>query len=155
MKFAIGITLLLLILAVLLAVAAWRFLYVRCSGSAVVIRELPSPSGRHWRHGSMRYNGEGLQYFKLRSLKPGPDLVVDRQQVDYLGARPLEDSEILLLNSDATVHKIKHLARDFEVALDKSASMAFVSWIESAPSRRQERIDYNALYRKVDRNKRK
>ncbi|MHC9709428.1 DUF2550 family protein [Corynebacterium diphtheriae] len=119
MKFAIGITLLLLVLAVLLAVAAWRFLYVRCSGSAVVIRELPSPSGRHWRHGSMRYHGEGL------------------------------------LHSDATVHKIKYLAREYEVALDKSASMAFVSWIESAPSRRQERIDYNALYRKVDRNKRK
>ncbi|AEQ06407.1 Hypothetical protein CpMEX30_0900 [Corynebacterium pseudotuberculosis] len=152
---SIVLWIILVVIVLVMLLAAWRFLVVRSEGSAVVIRRLPADTGRRWRHGSMRYRGETLEYFKLRSLFPKADLIINRQDVDYMGARELDPSEIRLLADGATVHSLKVRGVRYEIALDNAYSMGLVSWLESAPSRRLERMHHTTLQNKIGRSKRR
>lgn len=81
--------------AVLLA--AWRFFTLRSRGTTVILRELPQSGVHGWRHGSFRYNGNDLEYFKLRSLSPMADLILNRLSVTLLDRRdPAADEAVFM-----------------------------------------------------------
>lgn len=135
-----------------LLLAAWRFFTLRSKGTAVVLRDLPATVG-DWRHGTLRYNGDDLQFYKLRSLSPSADRVFDRTHAAFNGHRRPQDEDLEVLEGDSIIVQASMVDTEFEFALDSRSAMALIAWIEAAPSSRQERIDHNQLLSKITRNR--
>lgn len=135
-----------------LLLAAWRFFTLRSTGTAVVLRELPGTVG-DWRHGTLRYNGDDLQFYKLRSLSPSADRVFDRSRATFNGHRRPEGQDLELLEENGIIVQVTVGSSEFEFALDSRGAMALIAWIEAAPSSRQERADHNRLLDKITRNR--
>ena len=140
------------VLAVLLAL--WRFLTLRSRGQSVLLRRLPATGVHGWRHGTLRYDGDELRYYKLRSISPRADHVFHRQLLEFLETRDVaaaeqgfmaEDLRIATLSDEQGVH--------YEFALDTHGLMALTAWVESAPDIRHERIDHAALRNRITRGK--
>lgn len=135
----------------LLCLAAVRFFTLRSRGTAVIVRRMPAAGTHGWRHGVMRYNGEFVEYYKLRSLAPSYDLKFNRLDIEITGSRPLTDDEVVFISPDATAMQFSVAGVDFEAAFDSRAATAFSAWVESAPSARQERVDFQTLRRHIER----
>lgn len=143
----------LVVLGVVL-IGLWRFLTVRSVGTQVILREMPATGPHGWRHGRVRYAGETAQYYKLRSLSPWADAVVDRRELSLDGRRDVTPDEASFIPADRTVVQFHHTdGRRWEMVLDRTAEMAFTAWLEAAPDRRQERIDLSALLRQISRER--
>jgi hypothetical protein len=137
------------VLAVLLAV--WRFLTLRSRGTTILLRRLPASGVHGWRHGTIRYNGDDLEYFKLRSLSPMADQVFSRQRLDFHDPRQLTPEETAFMAEGLSVATLCDGGTHYEVALDPHSLTALTSWIESAPHERQERIDHHRLRSRITR----
>ncbi|HIW90574.1 MAG TPA: DUF2550 domain-containing protein [Candidatus Corynebacterium avicola] len=119
--------------------AGGRFLLLRSRGIPVVIRSLPNPDGRHWRHGVLVYGAQRARVYKLRSLRPEPDLQLSRQRTEITDRRSITEWESQFLESELHVLGLTSEDQDLEVALDDAGDTALVSWLESAPSERMVR----------------
>lgn len=122
--------------AVLLA--AWRFFTLHSRGTTVILRELPQSGVHGWRHGSFRYNGNDLEYFKLRSLSPMADLILNRLSVTLLDRRDPAADEAVFMSQGLKILHIKSKNDQIELALDAHGEMAFTAWLEAAPDARAE-----------------
>lgn len=144
-----GTLIILAVLAVLLA--AWRFLTQRARGTLVILRRLPNEGTHGWRHGSIRYNGDDLEYFKLRSLFPTANLVLNRTDTEVVGRRDVTDAELEFM--PAHIHILEFTSRDqrYELGVGAPGEMAFTAWVEAAPDRRRQRVDPTALKRQISR----
>ncbi|MCK2200640.1 DUF2550 domain-containing protein [Corynebacterium callunae] len=133
------ITLALVIVAVLAVVlAAWRFFTLRSRGTTVILRHLPQNGLHGWRHGTLRYNANDLEYFKLRSLSPMADLILNRLSVTLLDRRePTAEEAVFMFEGSRVIH-IKSKNEELELALDSYGEMAFTAWLEAAPDARSE-----------------
>jgi hypothetical protein len=140
------------LLAVLLAL--WRFLTLRSRGQTVLLRRLPASGLHGWRHGTLRYDGDQLLYYKLRSLSPRADHVFHRQQLEVLDSRNVSEEEGGFMSRDLRIATLSddHDVR-YEFALDQHGLMALTAWVEAAPDIRHERIDYAALRDRITRGK--
>lgn len=134
-----------LVVVVLAAAAVWRFLAVRTSGSHVILRALPAQGTHGWRHGIMRYNGETMCFFMLRSLSFRADAVLRRSDVNVTGRRQATETERDFMPGVEVVVVFSADGKDYEFAADRRTAMALISWVESAPDRRQVRSDMNHL----------
>ena len=67
----------------LCASGLWRFANVRNSGARAMMRRLPAHGVHGWRHGVLRYDGERLLFYKLRSLSFSHDVALDRRGIRY------------------------------------------------------------------------
>ncbi|QPK80300.1 DUF2550 domain-containing protein [Corynebacterium lizhenjunii] len=143
------------VLVVAGGLAAVRFVKLRSSGAQVLVRELPAKDSYSWRHGIVRYTGEHMECFKLRSLWPAPDLKIPRLDVSIVGTRTLDDEEASFMPDATNAVEIAAGDRHFEFALDQRGAMALQAWVESAPSRRQERADAKVLRERMERSKRR
>ncbi|AIT60858.1 DUF2550 domain-containing protein [Corynebacterium doosanense] len=139
------------VLLILLALAAWRFLTVRSKGAPALLRQVPGS----WRHGVVRYRGDSLEFFKLRSLSPKPDLVVDRCQASVTDHRMGGDEDPVIIDKDDVILAITHPGGVHEFAMAHHAAKAIVAWVESAPSTRLERTDHKTLLMKAGRKPRR
>lgn len=154
MKTAFLVVALVAIVAVL-GVGLWRFVRVRSLGTPVILREMPAAGAHGWRHGRVQYAGETARYYKLRSLCPWPDAVVDRRELSLDGRRNLTPGEASFIPGKLQILQFHHTdGRQWEMVLDHTAEMAFTAWLESAPNRRQERIDLSALMRRISQERR-
>lgn len=151
MDIVIWVLIVIAVLAVLLA--AWRFLTLRSRGTTVILRRLPAGGTHGWRHGTIRYNGDDLEYFKLRSISPMADLVFNRKTVEFHGTRELTAAESSFMASGLSVFDISFGGTRYEIVLDPHGAMALTAWVESAPDIRQERIDHHALREKITRRR--
>ena len=151
MDIVIWVLIVLAVLAVLLA--AWRFLTLRSRGTSIILRRLPASGTHGWRHGTIRYNGDDLEYFKLRSISPRADLVFNRQTLEVRGTRGMSPQEAGFMDTGLTIFDLAAADVDYEVGLDAHGSMALTAWLESAPDIRTERIDHNALRDRITRRK--
>ena len=143
------------IICLILLIAAWRFFVVRSQGFPILMRQLPSESSLDWRHGRVRFEGDILKCYKLRSLLPKADLVLDRRNTEFEGhRRPAEDDADIVSTTDVVV-EINHSGRALEFAVSPGMAKAFIAWVESAPSQRQERVDLVALRDRASRRKRR
>lgn len=127
----------LLILAVVAAIG--RFLGLRSKGVSVVVRPLPSPAGRHWRHGALIYSEEEVKVYKLRTLQPWPDFTLSRLETEIINRRPVSDDEAHVLEQDLHVVELRSADMHWEMAVDQRSDTALVAWLESRPSERRVR----------------
>ncbi len=136
MEFIIWALVIIAVLAVMLA--AWRFFTLRSRGTMVILRQLPQSGVHGWRHGSLRYNGNDLEYFKLRSLSPMADLIVHRLSVELLDRREPTSEEAVFMSEGTNIVRIKSKNDEIELGLDSHGEMALTAWLESAPDVRAE-----------------
>ncbi|WP_291313854.1 DUF2550 domain-containing protein [Corynebacterium sp. UBA2622] len=135
MKYVAVVLLALLVAAT--AAAMWRFTRFRNAGAPALFRRLPAREVHGWRHGILRYRGEVLQFFKLRSLSLSNDLALDRRDITLKGLRECTDEEREIMPGISKVLHLGSPAGDFEFAGAPHVQMALVSWVEAAPDRRQ------------------
>lgn len=141
-----------IVLVVLAAAAAWRFAMVRNSGARAMMRELPADGVHGWRHGVLRYDGERLLFFKLRSLTFHHDVELDRRGVEFEGFRDVTAGEREFMPEIGHVLCFSGPTGDFEFAADVHTEMGLISWVEAAPDARKERIDVHSLAQRAHRD---
>ena len=130
---------LVLVLLALTVLSFYRFAMLRRGGTSALLRILPADGGHGWRHGLIRYNDDHLVFFKLTSLRMGPDARIARQRIELADRRTPRGDEFDIMTSDIIVTGVTTEARAYEVALDRGSTAAFQSWIESRPSARYRR----------------
>lgn len=134
-----------LVSVLLLAVAAlsYRLWKLRQGGTAAILRDIPAVGGHGWRHGVIRYRGDEARYYRLSSLRWWPDRRLSRRGLEVISRRAprgdefdiMSDAIVVLELHDTTVDRW----RGYEMALDRGALTAFLSWVESSPSPRARR----------------
>lgn len=131
--------LIVLVVLVMCSLGMWRFIMLRSQGCCVVLRRMPAEGVHGWRHGIINYRSDHLSYYKLRSLSPVADLVVNRNEVSVTGRRPMAEAEASFLPEGVNIVSIKVGEQEYEMAAQPGAEMALTAWVEAAPSARQER----------------
>ena len=130
-----------LLLAVLLL--SYRLWKMRQGGTAALLRDTPAVGGHGWRHGVIRYRGEEARFYRLSSLRPWPDRRLGRRGLEILSRRAPRGDEFDLMAEEVVVIGLNDLSgeqsRGYEMALDRGALTAFLSWVESRPSPRARR----------------
>lgn len=121
-----------------LLLAAWRFFTLRSRGTNVIMRSLPAHGIHGWRHGLLRYHGNDLEYFKLRSLSPMANLILSRLSMSLLERRSPTTEEAAFMSPGLNILTVKNKENEFELALDCNGEMGFTAWLESAPDARHE-----------------
>ena len=130
---------LVVLLAVLVAAFLYRLLVLRRGGTAALLRVLPSPGDSGWRHGIIRYGESTFVFFKLSSLRPGPDSRMHREGSEVGSRRSPSGTEFDIMSEDSVVVKVNDGWSAYEIALDSGALTAFLSWVESRPDGRARR----------------
>ena len=124
------------------ALLAYRLTKLRRVGTAVLLRVLPAAAEEGWRHGTVHYSDDGLEYYRLTDLRTGPTLTLVRQATEIRRRRDPEGSEEEILGG-LVVLELQPGADGndgaYEVAMSPGAATAFQSWLESRQSDRSER----------------
>jgi len=112
-------------------------------GTAAILRDLPAAGGHGWRHGVLRYRGDEAQFYRLSSLRLWPDRRLGRRGLEVIARRSPRGDEFDIMNEETVVLQLHDstgsLNRSYEMALDRGALTAFLSWVESRPSPRTRR----------------
>ena len=125
-----------LLLAVALGVAAlaWRRVReLRTGGIDVALRTRKDDRGRGWHLGVGHYRGEEFAWYRVLSLRSGPNWVINRGQVEIANRRDPSTVEVYAMPTGATVLDLTGLGPDLELAMGADALTGFLSWLESAP----------------------
>ena len=126
--------LVLLAVVVLLVLLAWhRVRQIRRGGVGVALRSRPDHDDSRWHLGIGHYHGEEFAWYRLTSLRSGPDTVVRRAGLTIVSRRDPAGSEAYAMPSGATVLRCRGQAGDLELAMSSDAVTGFLSWLESAP----------------------
>lgn len=133
------ITVVFMMCLVALLLACWRLVTLRSQGTPVIVRRLPAQGIHGWRHGTLRYRGVVVYYYKVRSLSPSPNLVFNRENTHVISRRALTPEEASFMEPELNVVTVDVAGQQFEVALDPSGEMALTAWVEAAPSRQRIR----------------
>jgi len=112
-------------------------------GTAAILRDLPAAGGHGWRHGVLRYRGDEAQFYRLSSLRLWPDRRLGRRGLEVIARRSPRGDEFDIMTEETVVLQLHDstgsLNRGYEMALDRGALTAFLSWVESRPSPRTRR----------------
>lgn len=131
--------------------AAMRFFTLRSRGASVLMRKLPAKGYHGWRHGVLRYKGDEVDFFKLRSVSPMADHSFTRLDIELLDSRPATDGEAAFISDDYELIRFISAGREYELACTQHALMAFGAWVEASPSQRREKIDFRRLRDRAER----
>lgn len=124
----------LLAVAVLVAVLAWRRVQlVRTGGIDVALRSRPATGGRGWHLGVARYHGDELAWYRVSSLRSGPDRVLDREQLQITERREPTLPESYAMPAGSAVLRCRVDSGELELAMSRETLTGFLSWLESAP----------------------
>ena len=126
----------LVLLAGLLALsilAFRRIRLVRQGGIDVALRSRFNAAGRGWHQGVGRYRGDVFAWFRISSLRSGPDLVLEREQLEIVGRRHLTAPESYAMPSGSVVLRCRTGVDELELAMRQDTVPGFLSWLESAP----------------------
>src|SRR5689334_9341326 len=133
-----------LIGVLLLAVAAlmYRLWKLRQGGTAAILRDIPAVGGQGWHHGVIRYRGGEAGFYRLSSVRLWPDRRLTRCGIEIVSRRAPRDNELDIMTAETAVLELRDSGEDrrraYEVALDRGALTAFLSWLESRPSPRTQ-----------------
>ena len=134
-----------LVAVLLMAVLAlsYRLWKLRQGGTAAILRDIPAVGGHGWRHGVIRYRGGEAGFYRLSSLRWWPDRRLSRRGIDIVSRRSPRDDEFDIMTAETAILELRDAGqerrRGYEVALDRGALTAFLSWLESRPSPRAQR----------------
>ncbi|GAA4619787.1 DUF2550 domain-containing protein [Saccharopolyspora hordei] len=125
---------LLLVAALVVAVLAWRRLReLRVGGIDVALRVNKDSGGRGWHLGVAHYRGEEFAWYRVLSLRSGPNWVVNRRDVEIARRREPSAAESYAMPPGATVLDLTGRGPELELAMGVDALTGFLSWLESAP----------------------
>ncbi|MEB3033893.1 DUF2550 domain-containing protein [[Mycobacterium] nativiensis] len=145
---ALMIWMVVLIAVLLVAVLAlsYRLWKLRQGGTAAILRDLPAVGGHGWRHGVVRYRGGEAAFYRLSSVRLWPDRRLSRRGLDVVSRRAPRGDEFDIMTDEIVVLELCDTTEDrragFEIALDRGARTAFLSWLEARPSPRARRHSY-------------
>jgi hypothetical protein len=126
----------LLTVVLIIATLAFRRLrLVRQGGIDVALRSRPDAAGRGWHQGVGRYRGDDFTWFRVSSLRSGPDRVLDREQLEIVERRGPTLPESYVVPSGAVVLRCRTGVEELELAMRQDTLTGFLSWLESAPPR--------------------
>ena len=130
----------LVLAALLLSYRLWK---MRQGGTAALLRDTPAVGGHGWRHGVIRYRGDEARFYRISSLRLWPDRRLSRRGLDVLSRRAPRGDEFDIMTDEIVVLDLTDdtdgREHGYEVALDRGALTAFLSWVESRPSPRARR----------------
>ncbi|MFN2478809.1 MAG: DUF2550 domain-containing protein, partial [Pseudonocardiaceae bacterium] len=119
--------------ALVIAVLALRRLrLVRQGGIDVALRFRPKDAGRGWHQGVGRYQGDDFAWFRVSSLRSGPDRVLGRDRIEIVERRGLTVPESYAMPSGAVVLRCRTGVDELELAMRQDTLTGFLSWLESA-----------------------
>lgn len=139
------IILIVLVAVLLLAVVvlSYRLWKLRQGGTAAILRDIPAVGGHGWRHGVIRYRGGEAGFYRLSSLRWWPDRRLSRRGLEIVSRRAPRGDEFDIMTAEIVVLELRDTGPDrrrgYEMALDRGALTAFLSWLESRPSPRARR----------------
>ena len=134
-----------LLVALLIAVLVmgYRLWGMRQGGTAAVLRDTPASGGHGWRHGVIRYRGDEARFYRLSSVRLWPDRRLSRRGCEIVERRAPRGDEFDIMTEATIILELRDASGDsprtYEMALDRGALTAFLSWIESSPSPRARR----------------
>ena len=131
------------VLFLLVVALTYRLWKLRQGGTAAILRDLPAVAGHGWRHGVIRYRGGEAVFYRLSSLRWWPDRRLSRRGIEIVSRRSPRGDEFDIMTDEITVLELRVTDPDrrlgYEMALDRGALTAFLSWLESRPSPRARR----------------
>ncbi|MCG5430684.1 DUF2550 domain-containing protein [Mycobacterium sp. MYCO198283] len=121
----------------------YRLWKLRQGGTAAILRDIPAVGGHGWRHGVVRYKGGEADFYRLSSVRLWPDRRLSRRGIEIVARRAPRGDEFDIMTAEIVVLELRDTAPDarrgYELALDRGALTAFLSWLESRPSPRARR----------------
>lgn len=127
-------TVLLLAAAVLVWLAVRRLRALRSGGVHAALRTRLDESGKGWHLGVGRYQGDEFVWFRVLSLRMGPDRIISRSALEIADRRDPSGPELYSMPPSSRVLRFRETgATDVEIAMSPDALTGFLSWLESAP----------------------
>lgn len=127
---------LLLLIVLALGFRLWK---LGQGGTPAILRDTPADGGHGWRHGVIRYRGDEARFYRLSSLRLWPDRRLSRRGLEIMSRRPPRGDECDIMTEEIVVLELQDQQCGYEMALDRGALTAFLSWVESRPSPRARR----------------
>lgn len=131
------------VLLLLVGALTYRLWKLRQGGTAAILRDIPAIAGHGWRHGVIRYRGGEAVFYQLSSLRWWPDRRLSRRGVEIVSRRSARGDEFDIMSDEIVILELRDSSPDrrrgYEVALDRGALTAFLSWLESRPNPRARR----------------
>jgi Protein of unknown function (DUF2550) len=125
---------LLLVAAVLVWLAFRRLRALRSGGVHAALRTRFDDSGKGWHLGVGRYQGDEFVWFRVLSLRPGPDRIISRSALEIADRRDPSGGELYSMPPSSRVLRFRETgANEIEIAMSPDALTGFLSWLESAP----------------------
>jgi hypothetical protein len=131
------------VLFLVVVALSYRLWKLRQGGTAAILRDSPAVGGHGWRHGVIRYRGGEAVFFRLSSVRWWPDRRLSRRGIEIVSRRSPRGDEFDIMTDEIVVLELRDTTpdrrRSYEIALDRGALTAFLSWLESRPSPRARR----------------
>ena len=126
---------LLLVAAVLVWLAVRRLRAMRSGGVHAALRTRLDEAGKGWHRGVGRYQGDEFVWFRVLSLRPGPDRVISRSALEIADRRDPSGPELYSMPPSSHVLRFREAGdeTEAEIAMGPDALTGFLSWLESAP----------------------
>lgn len=128
----VGLALIVIAFA-LVGYALRRLRLLREGGVHVALRRRIDDSGRGWQVGVGRYRGDDFVWYRVLSVRSGPDQVIPRIGLEIADRREPTAPESYAMPLDATVLHCRDVAGDLELAMGRDALTGFLSWLEASP----------------------
>jgi hypothetical protein len=114
-----------------------RLRLLRAGGVHVALRTRLDTSGKGWHLGVGRYRGDEFAWFRVLSLRSGPDRVIRRSGLEVADRRDPDGLETYSMPVGARVIRFRNRKAgadpEVELAMGSDAFTGFLSWLESAP----------------------
>ncbi len=131
------------VLLLVVMALSYRLWKLGQGGTPAILRDTPAIGGHGWRHGVIRYRGEEALFYQLSSLRLWPDRRLGRRGLEVISRRAPRGDEFDIMTDEIVVLELQDATgaqdRGYEMALDRGALTAFLSWVESRPSPRARR----------------
>lgn len=110
----------------------------RVGGVSVALRWQPDQARAGWHLGVGRYHGEEFVWYRVWSLRTGPDRVFHRERLRIVQRREPVGTESYAVPAGSTVLRCQSDdGAAIEIAMGPDALTGFLSWLESAPPGRR------------------
>ena len=139
MQIAVVVLVLLIVLVVVVGWYGQRWIRMRRGGGvSVALRWRPDSPRSSWHLGLGRYEGEKFVWYRVWSLRTGPDRVFQRESMQISDRRDPSGSEAYAVPEGSTVLRCESSDQEaIEIAMGPGALTGFLSWLESAPPGRR------------------
>ncbi|WP_116204476.1 DUF2550 domain-containing protein [Amycolatopsis circi] len=139
MQIAVVVLVLLIVLVVVVGWYGQRWIRMRRGGGvSVALRWRPDSPRSSWHLGLGRYEGDKFVWYRVWSLRTGPDRVFQRESMQIADRRDPSGSEAYAVPEGSTVLRCESSDQEaIEIAMGPGALTGFLSWLESAPPGRR------------------